>query len=140
MENATEALLIAGGILFAILTLSLVTYMVGNVSEWGKAQDAEKELQKSAEWNSEWEAYNKKILYGAEVLTVVNKAEQHNLEYDGNADYKITIIVESDTGKNIAKSELILYKKSIFECVEAKYNQKTGRINYMKYELIEDLN
>lgn len=141
MENASQALLIAGGILLAILVLSTVVYMMGNISQWGQAQDSEKEAKKIAAWNAEWEAYNKKLLYGAEVLTVVNKANQNNLDYDGNSEYTIEIKLEgmNSNGENITKNNLILYKKSIFECTSIGYNKETGRVNYIEFKLIEDL-
>lgn len=141
MENASQALLIAGGILLAILILSTAVYMMGNVSKWGRAQDAENEAQKIAEWNAEWEAYNKKLLYGAEVLTVVNKANQHNLADESNAEYIVTVTVEgtNKNGESITNNNLVLYKKSIFECVSVGYSQKTGKVNSIKFKLIEDL-
>ena len=91
MENAAQALLIAGGILLAILTLSLIVYMSNNVSTIGSAQAEKQEVERLAAWNAEWEAYNKQVLYGAEVLTVRNKADQNNLEYT-NVEYHVTII------------------------------------------------
>ena len=80
MENASEALLIAGGILLGILTITLLVYMFGNLSNMESADMARVEQERLNAWNAEWEAYNKRLLYGTEVLTVIKKAEQKNHE------------------------------------------------------------
>lgn len=91
MDNATEALLIAGGILLGILTITALVYMFNNLSIMGNAQEKREETKRLAEWNSEWEAYNKMQLRGAEVLTVVNKAKQNNSMYEENSKYNVNV-------------------------------------------------
>ena len=80
MDNATDALMIAGGILIAILVISLFMYMFNNAKIIPAEEISQDEIDRLARWNAEWEAYNKKLLYGAEILTVMNKADQNNLE------------------------------------------------------------
>ena len=49
-----------------------------------KKEDAEnekKEQEQLIEFNRQYEAYNKPLLYGAEVVTVYNKAKENNLNY-----------------------------------------------------------
>ena len=138
MENAAQALLIAGGILLAILTLSLIVYMSNNVSTIGSAQAEKQEVERLAAWNAEWEAYNKQVLYGAEVLTVRNKADQNNLEYT-NVEYHVTIICTDKNGDNIELDMISKHKKSIFECINIVYSDKTGRVESMTFNLREDL-
>ena len=64
MENATEALLIAGGTFIAIIIISLLAYSFNNASYIPQEQVTEQDIGKLAEWNAEWEAYDKKMLYG----------------------------------------------------------------------------
>ena len=78
MENAAKALVIAGGILLAIMTLSLLVYMVGSTSRLAQAQDSKKAAEQLAAFNNEYEAYNKRVMYGTEVISVMNKAIVHN--------------------------------------------------------------
>lgn len=141
MENAAQALLIAGGILLAILTLSLVVYMANNVSTIGTAQAEKQEAERLSAWNAEWEAYNKQLLYGAEVLTVINKANQNNLEYDYSTKYIVEILIEGTDadGIDVTEKNISNYRKSIFKCVNITYSNETGRINSIKFQLIEDL-
>ncbi|MBQ3145315.1 MAG: hypothetical protein IJB90_01855 [Clostridia bacterium] len=78
MENAAKALVIAGGILLAIMTLSLLVYMTGVTSRMAQAQDEKKEAEQLVAFNMEYEAYNKRRMYGVDVMTVVNKAINYN--------------------------------------------------------------
>lgn len=78
MENAAKALLMAGGILLAILTMSLIVYLTSSASRIANSQDKRKEAQQLAEFNKSYEAYNKTRMYGTDIITVVNKAINHN--------------------------------------------------------------
>jgi len=140
LENASQALLIAGGVLLAILTLSMFIFMFGNLNTFGAAEAEKKDVEQLAAWNAEWEAYNKQLLYGAEVFTVVNKAKQNNLEFDDSAKYRVDIVIEGKaaSGEEITIYNISKYKKSIFKCTNVEYNQ-TGRVSKMVYKLIEEL-
>ncbi len=95
MENASQAILIAGGILLAILTISMLTLMFNNISIMQNAKADKKEAEELAAWNSGWEAYNKKYLYGAEVLTLINRAEQEFNENGYEVKIRVTNISDS---------------------------------------------
>lgn len=136
MENASEALLIAGGILLAILTITLLVYMFGNLNTIGSADAEITEQERLNAWNAEWEAYNKRLLYGAEVLTVINKAEQNNRDYDGNTKYYVTCKILLNTTE-VDKTYVETHKTLIFECKEMNYSNETGRINEIIFKLKE---
>jgi len=94
MENASKALIIAGGMLLAIITLSLIVYMTTSTGRIGKAQDEKKATEQLVAFNMQYEAYNKQVMYGTEVITVINKAIDYNKKLnplDAEDDIKITI-------------------------------------------------
>ncbi|MBO4815768.1 MAG: hypothetical protein J5507_02295 [Clostridia bacterium] len=98
MENAAKALLIAGGILIAIMTLSLVVYAATATKRIEQAQYEKLEAEKLAKFNMEFEAYNKRRLYGLDVITVINKAIEHNTKMEAsdiNNPYYINIIFKT---------------------------------------------
>lgn len=130
MENASQALIIAGGILLAILTISLFVYMFNNISAMGNAQAQKEEITHLANWNAEWEAYNKRYLYGTDVLTVMNKAEQINNEVD------IKIRVDKSIINN-PREFVSNYKTSTYTCEEVEYSNKTGRVCKMIFKFVE---
>lgn len=136
MDNVSHALLIAGGILLTLLILSSVVIMSNNIQNIGTAQAERKEQERLKAWNAEWEAYDKRLLYGAEVLTVVNKSIQNNIDYQ----YKVEILIEGTDaqGVKITTGNISNYKKSIFECTNIEYNTETGRVKLMEFELMED--
>lgn len=135
MENSANALLMAGGILIAVIVLSLLVYMFSNIALIGGAEADREVVERLAKENAEWEAYNKKLVYGSEVLTVINKAEQNDIDYKDNSDYWITVVVLNKDGNAVSKAELKTDSKSIiFECTAMKYGNKTGKVNYIEFK------
>ena len=129
MENASKALLIAGGILIALVLIVLFINMYGRVSNIRNEQEKQQEAEQLAAFNAGFEAYNKRVMYGADVITLINKAKE-------SKQYTITVNAPAEFNKlssltDEQKKELttILYK-----CTEMKYDSKTGRINYIKIE------
>jgi len=146
MENAADALLIAGGILLAILTLTLLVYMFGNINTMGTAQTEKEELERLAAWNAEWEAYNKQVLYGAEVLTVINKAQQNNIEYDNNTKHTVEIkvldnsMVKTEIKQNgtvVGKAYIEQNKTAIYKCTKMEISPETGKIKWIEFEFVK---
>lgn len=132
MDNAAKAILISGGILLALLTLSVMVLMFGSMQRMEEAKDKKEVIAEMNEWNAEWEAYNKKVMYGSDVLTVVNKAAEVNHEFGKDSPYTVTIIVN---GIDI-NTELEENKLSIFRCEGIHYNENTGYVDSMTFKFI----
>ena len=90
MENAAKALEIAGGVLIALLIISLFVYMFNQVSYHQSMQNQNLETQKLEAFNKTYEAYNKSILYGADVISVINMAISNN--YLETMDCKLFLV------------------------------------------------
>lgn len=84
MENATKALLIAGGVLIAIIIISMFIMMFNKMSNMQNQQEEQLKVEQIAAFNAEYESYNKKAMYGTEVMTIMNKAIQNNLDMDAS--------------------------------------------------------
>jgi len=78
MENASKALLIAGGMLLAMMILVLVISLATTITDVTESQDRKKLTEQIVQFNKEYEAYNKTKMFGTDVITVVNKAINHN--------------------------------------------------------------
>lgn len=146
MENAADALIIAGGILLAILTLTLLVYMFGNINTMGTAQTEKEELERLSAWNAEWEAYNKQVLYGAEVLTVINKAQQNNIEYSNDAEHTVEVKVIDNSmvkteikenGTAVGKAYIEENKTSIYRCTKMEISPETGKVKWIEFEFVK---
>ncbi len=108
MENASKALLIAGGVLLAMMILAIMVYVFGSMSDFAESQDRTAATQEIVEFNKGYEAYNKQRMYGTDVISVVNKAINHNKNVAPNAEdpYYVNVkmhVIQSfeTTGKRI---------------------------------------
>lgn len=110
MENASKALVMAGGILIAIMILAALAYAAG---QWGlipQAVEQSKEAQQLAKFNQEYESYNKDVMYGSDVVSVLNKAISNNsvISNDTTHPNYINVVVkinQGDIGKTVTNYE-----------------------------------
>lgn len=129
MENASKALLIAGGILLALMTLSLVIYMSTSTTRIVQAQNEKKVAKELQSFNESYEAYNKRLMYGTDVITVYNKAA----DYNKKGESFISIKVYDKNGNEISISYEKEFKNKVFECLDdaIEYDNETGKISQM---------
>ena len=74
MENASKALLIAGGVLIAIILISVLVRTYGNISLFQRQKLTEEEIARIEEDNKAYTKYLNQYVYGTEVISVINKA------------------------------------------------------------------
>lgn len=70
MENASKALLIAGGVLIAILIVSVLVVTLNIVNSNQRTREKALATEQLAEFNQKYEAYNKKALRGTDIITL----------------------------------------------------------------------
>lgn len=121
MENASKALLIAGGILLAVLVLSLLGLLLSNISSNQLAQEKRLEAEQLQEFNQKYESYNKKALFGVDIITLQNLAKT-----DGNI-VQIEIKNENET-----EIEIEIEKTTVYTCTGMKYDN--GKISKLSFE------
>ena len=101
MENASKALLMAGGILIGILILTSLVIMWTNISKFqssGSGPDKETQL---AEFNQEFATYTgNSNIKGVDIISLVNKVESYDKDvpdvFRGKVQYEpIKIYVEN---------------------------------------------
>ena len=126
MENASKALLIAGGVLIAILIVSVLVVTLNIVNSNQRTREKALATEQLAEFNQKYEAYNKKALTGTDIITLKNMAKS-----EGNA---VTVKVTNGTEEidvSIEKN-----KTAIFACTKVEYNN--GRISALTFQKIKD--
>ena len=124
MENASKALLIAGGVLIAILIVSVLVVTLNIVNSNQKTREKALATEQLAEFNQKYESYNKKALRGTDIITLKNMAKS-----EGNA---VTVKVTNGTEEidvSIEKN-----KTAIFACTKVEYNN--GRISAFTFQKI----
>lgn len=101
MENASKALLIAGGILISLLVVGALLLMINQLSYYQKSNSDELKDSQLLEFNRQFDQYTYSDIQGYELLTLINKVIDYNQKTPiGNSvDYskKITITI---TGLN----------------------------------------
>lgn len=112
MENASKALLIAAGVLIAIIIISVFLTIYNRLSSVKKAQDEKVELEQLAAFNAEYESYNKSVMYGTDVVTLVNKANENNRkQMNGTINIYLTMNTMNNNNIQQGKVETIELKK-----------------------------
>jgi len=127
MENATRALTMAGGILIALMILGALFLMFNNLSSYQNQNDTSTKSTQIAEFNNQFEPYNKKDnLTLMELHSVYNKVNSNNTK---NPEYKIEMIYEFNS--NHEDGNLKENFKSNFTAIEEaeKMNSKFSCIN-----------
>ncbi len=121
MENASKALLMAGGTLLAILILTVLIYTLNASNTLAQAQDEKKLAQQTSAFNKEYEAYEKSRMYGTDVITVVNKAIDYNQRLGINdEEYFINIVLDL-RGASFNTSRTVTWEKNGVKKDEKNY-------------------
>ena len=126
MENASKALIMAGGILIAIIILTLFIMMFNRMASIQKTQEEKTKMEQIAAFNAEYEAFNKKQMYGADVITLRNKVNENNINNPSN-QIILTLPEEFDV---LEQDELL---KRRFKCTNMEYDT-SGRVSEITIE------
>lgn len=141
MENASKALLMAGGILIAILILTLVVRSFTTISIFQKSRLSEEEQEQLVEFNEQYTKYLGQYVYGTEVITVINKSLDSKdypitvkIKFVGEYTYKVKGDYNSST-KSYEEETVTIKKNSTFtitndentETANKKINSLTRR-------------
>lgn len=110
MENGAKALIMASGILLAVMVVTLVMYGYQKMGEWTKSQEDEVLIRQAQLFNKEFEAYDKDLMYGVDIISCLNKAKSNNdkitnkygEDYDERYEIKIRVKFEKGLGESLA--------------------------------------
>ena len=149
MENAAKALLMAGGVLIALLVIGSLVLLFTNLQDYQNKTDASVLEAQIAKYNSQYEPYNKKGLTLMELKSVYNKIVSNNKE---NPEYEIytNINDSSSRGAKVKTISVPIYnyymikdfKEEIeerhkqlkrFDCIDIKYDGIGGRISLINF-------
>lgn len=126
MENATKALLMAGGVLISIIIITLLVKTYGNIGAFQKEQISIEEAERIEAFNKEYTKYEGQYVYGTEVITVINRSANDessvevNIEFAEDYTYNKTIY---QNGKKTTKKVTVKSGKDIeLKTAEEKYS------------------
>ena len=142
MENATRALTMAGGILIALMILGALFLMFNNLSSYQNQNDTSTKSTQIAEFNNQFEPYNKDKLTLMELHSVYNKVNSNNTK---NPEYKIEMIYEFNSNhedgnlkenfkSNFTAIEEAEKMNSTFSCINIESKGVDGRISKIVFK------
>lgn len=127
MENASKALIMAGGVLIGVLIISLAVYLFvsfGQTSAEINSQNAQKQIN---QFNSQFTSYEgNNQLTAHDLITVTNFAIENNKYYDNDSNYIVEVFLDNkkltdNNNSYIPKKEL---ENETLIGVQYRYNCK----------------
>lgn len=113
MENASKALLIAGGVLVAILILGVLIVTINIVNSNQKTREKTLATEQLAEFNQKYEAYNKKALRGTDIITLMKMAIENNNKMEvADVGQQYFINIKLELSKKYTETETTINKKT----------------------------
>ena len=133
MENASKALIMAGGMLIAGLLVSLIMYAWSTFSEYQSSNDEIKNIENTAKFNQEFTNYDRDDVMGYEILSLLNKVADYDEKMTSDTKYgndemyppvSMTIQLEEDGAKDkdIERRKIFTYNgKNVLLLDKATY-------------------
>ena len=78
MENAAEALKIAGELLIGLLLISLLIFVFNRISSIEEEKSQQELIQQTTEFNNKFNAFDKSSMYGTDLISVLGLAYANN--------------------------------------------------------------
>ena len=138
MENASKALIMAGGILIAMLIIGSLVLLFTSLADYQNNESINAKQSQVAEFNNQYEPFNKDNLTLNELKSIYNKIISNNKkfpEYTIGTNIK-TVYPNIENDFSEIEEEQRIKKK--FECIKIEYNNPDGRISQMNFRENED--
>ncbi len=78
MENASKALIMAGSVLIALMILGALILTFGNLTSYQETDTKTTRTEQVAEYNSQFETYNRDNVRGSDLYSLLNKVIDYN--------------------------------------------------------------
>lgn len=161
MENASRALMIAAGILIAIVIISVLVSTFTKINNFQLSKLSEEERQQIIEFNEQYTKYANQYVYGTEVISVINNALSHknyditvNIKFPNSKVYEFkksaieiindtipanTYSIQNRVSINNTHIERFLtgktdFNRMAFKCTKVEYDNSTGKVNSISFE------
>ena len=133
MENSSKALLIVGGVLIAVLMLSLFVYLYVTMHSFSNEYNSNIYIQKLQAFNAQFEVYNGRTnLTAQDIVTIVSMIEEYNSKNEGKITYSgVSITNKFDFMMKNQKDDD--NKMIRFTCEDIQYDSN-GKVNYIKFK------
>jgi len=122
MENASQALIIAARVILAAMILAVLVYFFRVLRIFPTSDDEAKKIEQARIFNLEYEVYDKKLMYGVDLISCLNKAKSNNEKY---IEGKFLSGARYGTAEEFYIQIEFHLKKQLYESIEVSYVAKT---------------
>lgn len=141
MENASKALLIVGGVLIAMLILSIGVYLIGNLGNTADTYVTELDIVELNKYNSNFEVFiGRKDITAQEIVTLISLAKQKEqgtiIIVDGNDCTSWNEQQKSEFLQNTIQEYKNNGNVTLFSYVEIVYDEINGKVSKMLFKKI----
>ena len=157
MENATKALIIAGGMLIAMLIVGLLVFGYTQLRQYQQTAYDEESTRQLADFNERFEAYNRTTVRGYQMISLANLVYDTNSRYTETDGYNpVTITVDGLSSEDATDEDLVTYiqtyydsmnsdqknalKQLVFECTDVEYDPQNSRVLSMSFRRLTKVN
>lgn len=123
MENASKALLMAGGVLIAIVTIAFLVKSLSTVQQFQMSQLSAEEQEQLTAFNEQYTKYVGQYVYGTEVITLQNKYFNDEL---------VEVKLEDDSDQ----PSYDLTDTKYYKCTKVEYDNM-GKVNKIYFKQIK---
>lgn len=102
MENASKALLMAAGVLIALMTIGLLVIMFNNMSNTQKEGIQVAREAQVIEFNNQFTTYLRDDVRGSDMISLMNRVIDYNIRKGDNSEEKyqeIELTIKRNRGK-----------------------------------------
>ena len=143
MENAAEALKIAGELLIGLLLISLFIFVFNRISSIEDSKSQQEAIQQTTDFNKKFNAFEKSSMYGTDLISVLGLAYANNKtanlekrmfhkgEIDGYYDPDIgsSINIKFKLKEDICETKITdVYKVEDGISVQERHHEDPGKI------------
>lgn len=120
MENASKALIMAGGVLISLLVIGALLLMLNQVSDYRSSETQLVSDTQLAQFNEQYTRYARNDVMGVDIITLANKVADYNTKSGGvgelNYELPITLTITLGEGfKNKLGGNLYYFTKKSYE-------------------------
>lgn len=143
MENASKALIMAAGVLVAIMLISIGTYIFSTFSEFAKNTEEEIFGHQRAEFNSQFTQYETTSCTIYDIVSLANYAKNYNEKLNpadvGNLGISVMIgtqnivMLDATTKNQLITNDVMNSTIPIYVVEDITYNNVTGLVKSIKF-------
>lgn len=107
MENASKALIMAAGVLIALVIIGAFMLMMSNLTDYQEKSYQSKADAQTTEFNNQYVGYIRDNIRGSDMVSLMNKVLDYNSRKSdaGYTEMKTEIIISGDIRKKLAYDE-----------------------------------